>query len=404
MRALAAQLLFFVVAFGVAYIYRVETTAHMLPPARKPPARFRPAGDVLVDESVCLLDIAFVLDATGSMSPYLAAVQRQVGNIMGRIRQSHCSRVRFALIAYRDHVDDDMLMVTDFVDSTRSDLVHSAVNALSATGGGDEPEAMADALFAAQQLSWSKDATRVVLLVTDAPPHGLPGLHSRDEQPNGCPLGHDPLVAARALAADGTFIFPALAGRGSHVLRVFLATIAQMSGGQALSLKNAGKLPEVIFGSLVEAMEMEELDVLVEKEAKRLEAEYGAKLTAEQLAKDLMPKLQKRKSSGLSQLFSSGFSLKHKASTLFTADSLAAVTAADLADEEVEDLDEEAESDSGAAAVGADSMERVAGVAHAVDIAASVKKAEVDEQLSLRLTSRYVAKRKTASEGASDGV
>jgi len=41
------------------------------------------------------------------------------------------------------------------------------------TVGGDTPEAVADALFEVQRLSWRSNATKICVLVSDAPPHGL---------------------------------------------------------------------------------------------------------------------------------------------------------------------------------------------------------------------------------------
>lgn len=41
--------------------------------------------------------------------------------------------------------------------------------------GGDEPEAVADALEEVRHLDWRDGATKVCVLITDAPPHGLTG-------------------------------------------------------------------------------------------------------------------------------------------------------------------------------------------------------------------------------------
>jgi len=39
--------------------------------------------------------------------------------------------------------------------------------------GGDGPEAVADALYEVHELSWRSNATKICVLVSDAPPHGL---------------------------------------------------------------------------------------------------------------------------------------------------------------------------------------------------------------------------------------
>lgn len=47
------------------------------------------------------------------------------------------------------------------------------LSSLVAAGGGDGPEAQTAALAAALDLNWSEDAIKMVVLITDAPPHGL---------------------------------------------------------------------------------------------------------------------------------------------------------------------------------------------------------------------------------------
>lgn len=59
-----------------------------------------------------------------------------------------------------------------------------------AEGGGDEPEAIADALHDALHLEWRDSATKICILISDAPPHGLG--KCQDNFPDGCPCLHDP--------------------------------------------------------------------------------------------------------------------------------------------------------------------------------------------------------------------
>jgi hypothetical protein len=67
-----------------------------------------------------------------------------------------------------------------------------------AQGGGDTPEAVADALNDVLTLSWRSEATKICILISDAPPHGLN--LSDDSFPNGCPLGFDPIRIVREMA------------------------------------------------------------------------------------------------------------------------------------------------------------------------------------------------------------
>jgi hypothetical protein len=44
---------------------------------------------------------------------------------------------------------------------------------LIASGGGDGPEAQTAALAAALNMEWAENAVKMIILITDAPPHGI---------------------------------------------------------------------------------------------------------------------------------------------------------------------------------------------------------------------------------------
>ena len=52
-------------------------------------------------------------------------------------------------------------------------VMQKNLSSLVAAGGGDGPEAQTAALAAALDLDWAEDAIKMVVLITDAPPHGL---------------------------------------------------------------------------------------------------------------------------------------------------------------------------------------------------------------------------------------
>ena len=68
----------------------------------------------------------------------------------------------------------------------------------SADGGGDTPEAVADALRDVLNLSWRAEATKICILISDAPPHGLDS--SGDGFPKGCPCKLDPIKIVQNMA------------------------------------------------------------------------------------------------------------------------------------------------------------------------------------------------------------
>ena len=96
------------------------------------------------------------------------------------------------------------------------------MDTMQASGGGDGPEAVTAALAEALQLPWRPKATKIVVLIADAPPHGLEA--SGDGFPNGDPFGRDPLELGRNMAEQDIAVYtvgcePALGQggfKGSH--------------------------------------------------------------------------------------------------------------------------------------------------------------------------------------------
>jgi hypothetical protein len=135
-------------------------------------------------------DVLFIQDFTGSQSPYIDSARRGIRQICADLisgTQFVPGNVRFGVIAFRDHPPQDASFVTKAFPFT-SDPARIAADlaSLTATGGGDGPEAQTDALHDALNARWNVDAVKVAILVTDAPPHGIGESH--DGFPGGCPL------------------------------------------------------------------------------------------------------------------------------------------------------------------------------------------------------------------------
>jgi hypothetical protein len=116
------------------------------------------------------LELAFLVDVTGSMEDELRYVNHEVGGIVERVRDgAHGIDVRVAATFYRDRGDDVPLSKIDFTRDV--DGFARAMAGVTSAGGGDYPEDLDAGLDAAlHRLSWSEDdAVRVVVLITDAP-------------------------------------------------------------------------------------------------------------------------------------------------------------------------------------------------------------------------------------------
>ena len=119
------------------------------------------------------VEVAFVLDTTGSMARLIEGAKRKIWSIATTIVDSNPDAdIRMGLVAYRDIGDD---YVTSKIELTRDiqDLYANLLD-LKARGGGDWPESVNEALdVAVNRLQWTpgNDVRHIVFLVGDAPPH-----------------------------------------------------------------------------------------------------------------------------------------------------------------------------------------------------------------------------------------
>jgi hypothetical protein len=117
------------------------------------------------------LDLAFVLDTTGSMGDEIADLKQTIEAIHFQI--THLSPqpdVRFGMVLYRDKGDDYRTQVHPFT----ADLLRfrSDLDEVEAGGGGDYPEDVQAALEdALHRLDWRTEGSRLMFLIGDAPPH-----------------------------------------------------------------------------------------------------------------------------------------------------------------------------------------------------------------------------------------
>lgn len=117
------------------------------------------------------LDLAFVVDTTGSMADELAWLERDLIRTVNQARKIQPDlRIRYGLVTYRDHGDDYVVQNYGFTEdaSTMRDWLRGE----SAEGGGDYPEAAAQALSTAVALDWRLGkGERLLFHIADAPPH-----------------------------------------------------------------------------------------------------------------------------------------------------------------------------------------------------------------------------------------
>jgi len=212
-----------------------------------------------------LLDLVFIQDCTGSQGSYISSATKNIEEICAHIfesgkLQSH-EDLRVGLVAFRDHPPQDHTYITkNFGFSSDISKVHKDLSGLYASGGGDGPEAITAAMAEALNMEWREYASKMVVLIADAPPHGI-GEYG-DGFDEGSPDGHDPLQLAREMAIRGITLFfvacePALSGYSYAT--DFYQAITSITSGLMLPLTTADLLAHAIVGSVLENLDMERL-------------------------------------------------------------------------------------------------------------------------------------------------
>lgn len=181
-----------------------------------------------------LVEVAFVLDTTGSMGGLIAAAKAKIWFIANQIVQGEPTpKVRIALIGYRDKGDEYVTKRFDLTDNI--DQVYDDLMKFKASGGGDGPENVNQALYeAVHKLSWSTDpkALKIIYLVGDCPPHNeYTDVPTYDK-------------SARAAIEKGVYINTILCGSNSEARRVW-REVASGAEGEFLAIEADGGVREV---------------------------------------------------------------------------------------------------------------------------------------------------------------
>lgn len=117
-----------------------------------------------------LVDIAFVLDTTGSMSEEIASVKSTIQTVAKTLQGSQL-QVRIGMIEYKDRSDPFVTKAYPF--TTDLAAFSKKIAGIEAGGGGDTPEDMNQGVHdAVSQLEWSSQAVaKMAFVIADAPPH-----------------------------------------------------------------------------------------------------------------------------------------------------------------------------------------------------------------------------------------
>jgi hypothetical protein len=117
------------------------------------------------------LDVAFLIDSTGSMGDEIDRLKAAIEIINFQITQLPAQpKVRFGAVLYRDRSDAYLTNTIPFQND--AEAFRSELHRVRASGGGDTPEDLQSGLKEALRgLEWRGEAVRLLFLIGDAPPH-----------------------------------------------------------------------------------------------------------------------------------------------------------------------------------------------------------------------------------------
>lgn len=186
------------------------------------------------------VDLAFVVDTTGSMGAFIGAARQHTIALLRSLADGADTPpdLRVAVVEYRDHPPQDRSFVARSY-AFEADLARcqKVINALKPDGGGDAPEAVYDGLEAAcTQLKWRPHSYRLAVLIGDSPPHGT-GCGG-DAFRDGCPCGLTAEKVTARFELNGITLF---ALGLTAAVRTSFTPLAMWTGGEYFEAAQAQK-------------------------------------------------------------------------------------------------------------------------------------------------------------------
>jgi hypothetical protein len=197
-------------------------------------------------------DIAFIVDATGSMGDEITFLKKDLVDIIGKASKLRPGiTMRTAALFYRDEGDEYITRHSNFTEnlSTTAEFVNNQV----AEGGDDYPEAVHTALEKMlQDLSWDESAkTHIAFLILDAPAHHTVEIISSLQE------------SIKMCAKKGIRLIPVSASGVDKNTEFMLRFFATATGGTDVFITNDSGVGEDHIAASVGKYEVEQLNELI---------------------------------------------------------------------------------------------------------------------------------------------
>lgn len=188
------------------------------------------------------VDLAFVVDTTSSMTHLIETARQQMITMLQELAHAADINLWLGVVEYRDHPPQDTMVYKVYPFTEDLQAAQRTLQKLQAHGGGDAPEAVLDGIVAAcHELTWWRHSRRLMVLVGDAPPHGVG--YQGDAFSQGCPCG-ETIASTTRLAEEKRITIHSL-GLTPAATRSF-SEISYLTGGQFFSAQQAEKALEHI--------------------------------------------------------------------------------------------------------------------------------------------------------------
>lgn len=208
--------------------FSIVTTMHDKEYGIPDAKRFEKGVNHLTIKSDCnlsnVVDAVFVVDATSSMSDEINYLKEELTDVMRKVNADNQDLIfNLGSVFYKDHGDDYVTRTSELSSDISKTI--DFIQSQTATGGGDEPEAMDEALeMAVKHMNWSSDArTKLLFVVMDASAHtGAENLNRLKDvtyeaakegiriiplAASGINKNAEYLMRSLALCTNGTYVF-----------------------------------------------------------------------------------------------------------------------------------------------------------------------------------------------------
>jgi hypothetical protein len=196
------------------------------------------------------MDIAFIVDATSSMSDEILFLQSELLDVINRVKKER-NNIQWASVFYRD--TEDAYLTKDHPFTSDEGKILQFIKDQGAEGGGDFPEDVSSAMeVGISGLSWRDDAdVKLCFLLLDAPPHNNRASMAKYK------------THVKTAAARGIKIIPITASGINRETEFLMKYTAMLTNGTYVFITDDSGIGEKHLDPVVKDYEVEKLNDLL---------------------------------------------------------------------------------------------------------------------------------------------